>query len=98
MAGACPIAKLAPPQAMIFLYPPGQYGRQVNREHEEHPMTTTDWTTESAGSGQYADVNGVSLYYETHGAGHTMILLHGGLFSGEMFGPILPTLADHHQV
>jgi pimeloyl-ACP methyl ester carboxylesterase len=27
-----------------------------------------------------------------------MILLHGGLGSGEMFGPILPTLADHHQV
>src|SRR5262245_64632166 len=27
-----------------------------------------------------------------------MILLHGGLGSGEMFGPILPTLAEHHQV
>lgn len=27
-----------------------------------------------------------------------MILLHGGLGSGEMFGPILPTLAERHQV
>ena len=27
-----------------------------------------------------------------------MILLHGGLGSGEMFGPILPALAAHHQV
>lgn len=26
-----------------------------------------------------------------------MILLHGGLGSGEMFGPILPQLADHHH-
>jgi pimeloyl-ACP methyl ester carboxylesterase len=61
-------------------------------------MTATEWTADSAGSGQYADVNGINLYYQTYGAGRPMILLHGGLGSGEMFGPILPTLADHHQV
>jgi pimeloyl-ACP methyl ester carboxylesterase len=61
-------------------------------------MTATQWTAEDAGSGQYADVNGINLYYETHGAGRPMILLHGGLGSGEMFGPILPALTDHHQV
>jgi pimeloyl-ACP methyl ester carboxylesterase len=61
-------------------------------------MTATQWTAESAGSGRHADVNGINLYYETYGSGHPMILLHGGLGSGEMFGPILPTLADHHQV
>jgi pimeloyl-ACP methyl ester carboxylesterase len=61
-------------------------------------MTATEWTAASTGSGQYADVNGINLYYETYGAGHPMILLHGGLGSGEMFGPNLPTLADHHQV
>ena len=60
-------------------------------------MTTT-WTTETKGTGQYADVNGINLYYETHGTGRPMILLHGGLGSGEMFGPILPTLAERHQV
>jgi pimeloyl-ACP methyl ester carboxylesterase len=59
---------------------------------------TTSWTTEAKGTGEYADVNGINLYYETHGAGRPMILLHGGLGSGEMFGPILPTLAEHHQV
>ncbi len=61
-------------------------------------MTATAWTADRAGSGRYADVNGVNLYYETHGAGRPMILLHGGLGSGEMFGPILPSLAAHHQV
>ncbi len=50
------------------------------------------------GSGNYADVNGVNLYYERHGSGRPMILLHGGLGSGEMFAPILPALADHHEV
>ncbi|MFN2484865.1 MAG: alpha/beta fold hydrolase [Candidatus Limnocylindria bacterium] len=60
-------------------------------------MTTT-WTTDVKGIGAYADVNGLNLYYETHGAGRPMILLHGGLGSGEMFGPILPALAERHQV
>ena len=61
-------------------------------------MTTTEWTAATAGTGRYAEVNGINLYYETHGTGRPMILLHGGLGSGEMFAPILPTLADHHQV
>ncbi len=61
-------------------------------------MTTTDWTTEAKGTGAYADVNGINLYYETHGAGRPVILLHGGLGSGEMFGPVLPLLADKREV
>ena len=61
-------------------------------------MTTTDWTTEQKGVGQYADVNGINLYFETHGTGQPLILLHGGLGSGEMFGPTLTELAQQHQV
>jgi pimeloyl-ACP methyl ester carboxylesterase len=61
-------------------------------------MTTTDWTTEAKGVGEYADVNGIRLYYETHGAGRPLILLHGGLGSGEMFGPVLSALAEGHRV
>ena len=55
-------------------------------------------TTETAAPGTYADVNGVHLYYERHGNGRPLVLLHGGLGSGEMFGPILPILAEHHEV
>ena len=58
----------------------------------------TDTTTAVKGTGQYAEVNGIKLYYETHGAGRPLILLHGGLMSGEMFGPVLPLLAERHQV
>jgi pimeloyl-ACP methyl ester carboxylesterase len=46
----------------------------------------------------YAEVNGINLYYETHGAGRPLILLHGGLGSSEMFGPIIPQLSARHQV
>ena len=61
-------------------------------------MTTPDWATGAPGTGQYAEVNGINLYFETRGAGRPLILLHGGLGSGEMFGPILPTLAGRRQV
>jgi pimeloyl-ACP methyl ester carboxylesterase len=51
-----------------------------------------DTTTGRGGSGTYADVNSINLYYETHGTGRPLIAVHGGLGSGEMFGPILPVL------
>ena len=59
---------------------------------------TISTTPQAPTSGNYADINGLHLYYERHGSGRPMILLHGGLGSGEMFAPILPTLADHHEV
>ena len=59
---------------------------------------TTDRTSEAGGVGTYAEVNGINLYYETHGTGRPIILLHGGLMSGETFGPVLPALAQDHQV
>jgi pimeloyl-ACP methyl ester carboxylesterase len=59
---------------------------------------TSDAVANAKGSGQYADVNGIKLYYETHGTGRPMVLLHGGLGSGEMFGPVLPLLAERHEV
>jgi len=61
-------------------------------------MSTATWTSGTPGAGAYAEVNGVNLYYETHGAGRPLVLLHGGLGSGEMFGPILPALTERHQV
>ena len=60
-------------------------------------MTST-WTADAKGTGHYADVNGINLYYEIHGSGRALILLHGGLGSGEMFGPVLSQLAERHQV
>jgi pimeloyl-ACP methyl ester carboxylesterase len=59
---------------------------------------TPEQTVDAGGTGRYADVNGLHMYYEIHGSGRPLILLHGGLGSGEMFGPILPMLAEHHQI
>jgi pimeloyl-ACP methyl ester carboxylesterase len=59
---------------------------------------TTEWKTEAKGAGAYADVNGINLYYEVRGTGRPIMLLHGGLGSGEMFGPALEGLAESHRV
>src|ERR687894_1899929 len=48
--------------------------------------------------GNYAEVNGVRVYYEVHGAGRPVVLLHGGLGAIEMFGEVLPLLAQGRRV
>lgn len=58
----------------------------------------TNWTADDLGNGEYAEVNGINLYYESHGSGRPLILLHGGLGSGEMFGPIIGQFAANHRV
>jgi pimeloyl-ACP methyl ester carboxylesterase len=49
-------------------------------------------------SSGHIEANGVSYYYEVHGQGEPLLLLHGGLGSIEMFGPVLPALAEGRQV
>jgi pimeloyl-ACP methyl ester carboxylesterase len=67
-----------------------------------HAQTTTPaqgpWGGKTNGLGHYADVNGLKLYYEVHGTGRPLILLHGGLGAIEMFGPNLEALAKVRQV
>ena len=46
----------------------------------------------------HADVNGVSLYYEEHGSGEPLVLLHGGIGNSEMFGAIMPALSASRRV
>lgn len=49
-------------------------------------------------SGKHAAVNGLDLYYEIHGEGEPLILLHGGVGAIEMFGEVLPLLAEGRRV
>src|SRR5262245_4072709 len=46
----------------------------------------------------YARVNGLNLYYEIHGTGQPLVLLHGGLGAIEMFSDALPVLSRNRQV
>ena len=61
-------------------------------------MTTPTANTQAPVSGNYAPVNGINLYYQVHGAGQPLVLLHGGVGAAEMFGEVLPLLAAGRQV
>ncbi len=43
-------------------------------------------------------MNGLELYYEIHGTGEPLILLHGGYGSTEMFSPIMQMLSERSKV
>lgn len=44
------------------------------------------------------EINGVNYYYEIHGQGEPLLVLHGGLGSVDMFRPVLPILTEGRQV
>jgi pimeloyl-ACP methyl ester carboxylesterase len=46
----------------------------------------------------FASVNGLEMYYEIHGTGRPLVLLHGALMTIEQFGDVLPSLAKTRQV
>jgi pimeloyl-ACP methyl ester carboxylesterase len=47
----------------------------------------------------YTSVNGLNMYYEIHGQGQPLVLLHGAFSAiGTSFGKILPGLAQARQV
>src|ERR1700753_4127372 len=46
----------------------------------------------------YAPVNGLNIYYEIHGEGHPLIMLHGGVAASEVFGQNLTELAKTRKV
>jgi pimeloyl-ACP methyl ester carboxylesterase len=46
----------------------------------------------------YIEANGINYYYEIHGEGEPLLLLHGGLGSIDMFASILPILTQNRKV
>lgn len=46
----------------------------------------------------FAPVNGLNLYYEIHGEGQPLIMLHGGVSASEAFGQNLAELAKTRKV
>ena len=51
------------------------------------------------GASGYADVNGLRMYYEVHGAGEPLVLLHGSYMNIALnWSRILPLLARSRQV
>jgi pimeloyl-ACP methyl ester carboxylesterase len=57
------------------------------------------WLASLSVESGYAPVNGLRMYYEIHGTGQPIVLLHGSLSGiGTSFGEVLPLLAKTRQV
>jgi pimeloyl-ACP methyl ester carboxylesterase len=62
-------------------------------------QSTTDKEIRQDSVSGYASVNGLNLYYEIHGTGTPLVLIHGGGSTIQTtFGRVLPLFAKTHQV
>lgn len=59
------------------------------------PLTTL---APAKAKGQYAEVNGLRMYFEVHGKGKPLLLLHGAFGTAKFWGPFLPALTKGHKV
>ncbi len=73
-------------------------GRKAGAGPAKERTGRTKASTERGVKSGYAPVNGLKMYYEIHGTGEPLILLHGGVGGIDMFGPNLPALAKTRQV
>ena len=48
--------------------------------------------------GNYAEVNGLNMYYEIHGTGQPLLLLPGAYMTIDAMGEVVPALAETRQV
>jgi pimeloyl-ACP methyl ester carboxylesterase len=70
-----------------------------NRGVDDHMTGKTEESMGQNSKSGYADVNGLNMYYEIHGEGEPLVLLHGAFLTIELnFGKMLPTLARDWQV
>lgn len=55
--------------------------------------------TTATNAGRHALINGLQLYYEDHGSGRPLVLLHGGLHTIDLsFGRVIPLLSPSRRV
>lgn len=55
--------------------------------------------TNATAQGKFAKINGINMYYEVHGEGSPLVLIHGGGSTlHTTFGRIMPLLAKKYKV
>ncbi len=75
--------------------PPAPTFRLAVRPNKREKGTGMTNTTVQSG---YAPVNGLSMYYEIHGAGQPLVVLHGAYMTIDTMGSLVPLLAEDRQV
>ena len=69
-----------------------------NNKEMTAPSTSNNEKKQESMSG-YANVNGLKMYYEIHGTGAPLVLIHGGGSTIQTtFGRVLDSFAKKHKV
>lgn len=66
--------------------------------HAQEPTMSKTAAAPARIEAGHVEAGGIRYYYEIHGSGEPLLLLHGGLGSAGMFAPILPMLAEKRRV
>ncbi len=56
------------------------------------------WSDDVSDPGQYLKLNGLNIYYEIHGSGEPLLLLHGGLSHGNAWHEQVAAFAPHYKL
>src|SRR5215204_6632701 len=68
-------------------------------DHQGRNTMTNGRDARVQGTGSYVSVDGLEMYYEIHGTGEPLVLLHGAFSAiGTSFGNVLPELAETRRV
>src|SRR6187431_2290462 len=79
--------------ALIF------FGCENSNKETMTTRTTTKEEKKQDNRSGYASVNGLKMYYEIHGSGFPLVLIHGGGSTIQTtFGRVIDSLAKDHQV
>ncbi|HKP53648.1 MAG TPA: alpha/beta hydrolase [Chloroflexia bacterium] len=61
-------------------------------------MATAPLQQTESEQGRYIQANGLDIYYEEHGQGKPLLLIHGGILTGGSWQPYLAVFAKHYRV
>ena len=78
---------------------PDSTEKNINTKINDTKQNSKNMQKASSFKSGYAEVNGIKMYYEIHGAGNPLVLIHGGGSTIQTtFGRILPVLGKTHLV
>ncbi len=88
--------KKAIPYYLVLLSIASSYSSAGQTNKNAQRSTPVDTSAFRSG---YAQVNGIKMYYEIHGQGKPIVLIHGGGSTIETtFGRVIPIMARHRKI